>query len=77
LLSGIGVTFEHGHDLALEGVELTWPLGSLPGLVAGLIDPLVDGLGIELQLLCDLGNFQALLIMETTDLAEGLIVNHA
>lgn len=75
LLSCEGVALEHGHDLPLEGIELTWPLRSLPGLVASLMDPLVDGLGIELQLLGDLGNFQEFLVMETADLAEGLIVD--
>jgi|GEM_PF-3230974 len=50
--------------------------GLLPVLVGRPVDPLLDGLGIEIEGGGDLGGFEALHIVELAQLAEGLVVDH-
>jgi hypothetical protein len=76
LAGGVGMTFEQGGDMALEAVELAGARSLGPRLVLGLVDPLLDGLGIEVKGLGDLGDFESLLIMELAQAAEGLVVDH-
>lgn len=57
LLGGAGMALEQRGDLPFEGVELTGALDSLARSVGGLVDPLLDGLGLQMQLGGDLGDF--------------------
>ncbi len=55
LLRGVGMALEQGCDLAFEGVEFAGAALALALLVSWALDPLLDRLGIELQLGGDLG----------------------
>ena len=55
LLGAVRMTFEHGHDLAFERIELAGPLDRTALLIGGARDPFFNGLKVQLQFGRDLG----------------------
>lgn len=49
LLGGVAMTFEEGRDLSLKAVERAGTPGGLWWSIVRLGDPLLDGLGIQIQ----------------------------
>ena len=70
------MTFEQTADLALEAIKFAGTLNFLAAIVGGLVDPLLDGLEIEVEFARDLGSLEPLDVVELAQPAEGLEIDH-
>ena len=70
------MAFEHGHDLALKGIELARTFGAFPWNETRLRDPLFNGFRVQFKFLSNLGSLESLLLMERMNLAKEGIADH-
>jgi hypothetical protein len=68
--------FQQGNDWSPERIQFAGTPGPLALLVSWLIDPPLDGLGIQLEFRSDLRGFQSLLVVKPAQLAERFVVDY-